>query len=360
MKLFEYQGKELFRKYGIETPRGVVVSNPRQISGSIGESYVKAQILSGDRKKHGGIMFGKNRAEVKKAVGAILGKKIRNESVKEVLVEEKISAAAEYYVSFSYDGAARSPALALNARGGSGLGKAHIVPIDLLWGVPNFFVREALRAAKFPAEDVTGMTSVIQKLWELFTNEYALLAEINPLFKKNDGTFVAGDAKVILDDEKVNPNERRYIEMDGDIAILASGGGASMLNVDALMRAGGKPANYTEYSGNPPAEVVKELTKRVLSKKGLKGCWVVGAAANFTDIYATLSGLLEGLRQTKPKPTYPIVIRRDGPRRKEAFEMLRAVGANEGYDFHLFDSETPMIETAKTMVNLAYRRRRSM
>ena len=163
-----------------------------------------------------------------------------------------------------------------------------------------------------------------------------------------------------MDDEKLNPGERRFIELGGDIAILASGGGASLLNIDALLRFGGKPANYTEYSGNPPAELVKELTKRVLSAswrtKGLKGCWVIGGTANFTDIYETMRGFIEGLREIKPKPKYPIVIRRDGPRQEEAFLMLRELAQKEGFDFHLFGSETSMAESARIMVRNAYQK----
>ena len=143
--------------------------------------------------------------------------------------------------------------------------------------------------------------------------------------------------------------------MQGDIAILASGGGASLLNIDTLVLNGGRPANYTEYSGNPPASVVKGITKKVLKKKGLKGCWVIGGTANFTDIYETMRGFIEGLAATHPKPRYPFVIRRDGPRQKEGFEMLSQIAKKRGYNFYLFDSRTPMSETARIITRLAYK-----
>jgi len=354
MNLFEFEGKKLFKKYGITVPRGVLLRRGA-LPPHIRSGIVKAQVRSGDRMKAGGIIKATTRAGISRAVKKILGSTIRGEKVEAVLVEETVDAAREYYASFSYDGSTRGPVLALNAEGGSGIKDARVTPIDLVWGIPDFFLQDALMSARFPAEDIAGVSAVLKKLWELFTREYALLAEINPLFKTKDGLFVAGDAKTILDDEKICPNERRYIDMDGDIAVLSSGGGASMLCMDELMRAGGRPGNYTEYSGNPKGDVVKELTKRVLSKPGLRACWVVGAAANFTDIYATLSGFLDGLREVEPKPAYPIVIRRDGPRRKEAFEMLREAGKKEGFDFHLYDSETPMAETANIVTKLAYR-----
>src|SRR3989344_3687784 len=331
MKLFEYQGKELFRKYGIAVP-----------GNEHAPFVVKAQVLSGDRMKAGLIKFAKDLSEVEK-----FKKELGEKSSGEVLVEENVPHDAEYYLSFSYDTDTRGPVMAYSESGGTDIRNAILTPIDIL-------------DPHFPFENNPELLRVVEKLWRLFISEYALLAEINPLvkdkgkIKDNGSEYIALDAKVILDDEKVNLSERRFIEMDGDIAVLASGGGASLLNIDALILAGGKPANYTEYSGNPPRTVVAELTKKVLSKKNIRGCWVVGGTANFTDIYETLSGFVDGLRQIVPKPKYPIVIRRDGPRQKEAVEMLQEVGSNEGFDFHIYGAETSMAETAKIVTKLSY------
>jgi succinyl-CoA synthetase beta subunit len=352
MKLYEFEGKELFKKYGIPVPDGVLLANKTDAIGLAAPFILKAQVKFGDRKKYGGILFPKNKSEAARDMKNLHGAILKGEKVEKVLAEEIVKGTlAEYYVSFSYDTATRGPVLALSPIGGSGIHKAIITPIDLNQGLPAFAIREALKRAKFPSADSAGMAGMIQKLWKLFIEEYALLAEINPIFKLPEGGFLAGDAKVILDDEKINPNERRFVEMGGDIAILASGGGASMINIDALLALGGKPANYTEYSGNPKAETVRELTVRVLSRPGLRGCWVVGGIANFTDIYETMCGFLEGLRQVKPE--FPIVIRRDGPRQKEAFEMLREARDKEKLNIHIFGSEVSMGASAKEMVRLA-------
>ena len=122
--------------------------------------------------------------------------------------------------------------------------------------------------------------------------------------------------------------------------------------MDALIKEGGAPGNYTEYGGNPPKEKVEKLTKIVLSKPGLHGLWIVGAVANFTDIYETLSGFLKALRKVRPKPKFPIVIRRGGPRDAEAFKMLKKV---KDFDFHLFGQETSITESAEIMVKEAKR-----
>lgn len=354
MKLAEYQGKQLFRKYGIAVPQNVLLSKPTKKLGVNLPCVIKAQVHSGNRNSSGGIIMARTIKAAQKGIQKLLGNHINGERVKEVLVEEKIAAASEYYISFSYDTDSQGPVFSCSINGGSGIRKAKIFPIDIVLGVQSFFIRDALKEARFTQKDFNALTPVILNLWSLFIHEYALLAEINPLFKTKEGTFIAGDAKLVIDDEKARPAQRRLLEMAGDIAILASGGGASLLNIDALIASGGKPANYTEYSGNPKGEVVKELTKRVLSRPGLKGCWVVGGTANFTDIYETMRGFIAGLEEVTPKPTYPIVIRRDGPRQKEAFAMLEEVGKKEGYQFYLFGSETPMAQTAKIMTKLAY------
>ncbi|MDP3901074.1 MAG: ATP citrate lyase citrate-binding domain-containing protein [bacterium] len=349
MKLLEYQGKELFEKYGIATPKAVLVrQSVQEVSLSV-PLVLKSQVPFGDRKKKGGIVFVEDKASLASELKKLFEKPIDGALPKEVLIEEVASFSQELYLSFSYDTDSRSPVLAVSLQGGSGIDAAKLFPIDLTTGVSGQFFKESLERAGVSNPSVV---KIAHSLWEVFEKEQALLAEINPLFVLQDGSCVAGDAKIILDDNVANPSHRPFLDLPGDIAILASGGGASLLNLDILMHYGGNPANYVEYSGNPPASVVEELTVKVLSRPGLKGCWVVGGTANFTDIYETLLGFVQGLRKVDPKPTYPIVIRRDGPRQKEAFAMLKEVAEKEGYDFHLYGPETPMSESGRILVEL--------
>ena len=141
-----------------------------------------------------------------------------------------------------------------------------------------------------------------------------------------------------------------FFEFDGDIGIMASGGGASLLVMDALMASGLKPTNYTEYSGNPSREKVAALTKLVLSKPGLKGLLVIGGNANFTDIFETLAGVMDGLESIEPKIKFPIVVRRGGPRWQEAFEMVRKRAAEKHLNITLFGPETSMLEAVPVFV----------
>lgn len=348
MKLYEFEGADLLEKYQIPVPkRQLVASFEDKVIISF-PLVVKAQVLFCDRKKAGGILFADKKSDLEKALKNLLDKSILGEKVGKVLVEEKIEKVAEYYISFSFSGEVRAPALSLSTKGGSGINDAFIYPINMIIGVEPFFIRQALFNSGFPSKDINTISEIILNLWKLFTEEKVILAEINPLLKTSDGKFFACDAKI-------DYGKRRAVEnMDGDIAIITSGGGASLVNIDALMLAGGRPANYAEYSGNPKAELVEKITKEVLLKPNIKACWVVGGTASFTDIYETMRGFTEGLKKVDPKPNFPFVIRRDGPRAQEAQKLLEDFAKKEDYRFFIYGSETPMVETAKIVVELAY------
>lgn len=373
MILYEYEGKEIFKNAGVEVPRSQVISYPKDKIKIKAPVFVKAQVLSGKRKKAGGIIFAKDGKALSLAVNDLLGKKINDEKVGTLLLEKPIEHKREYYLSISYDTTQRSPIVTFSKSGGTGIEgrRSKTVVIDIL------------NPGKIKIVMPKEVGAILPKLVKLFLNQDMLLLEINPLVIEKNKAY-ALDAKIKLDDEaktrhpewkfkkrqipghkptqreiaakKIDQDDYRgtagsaYFDLPGEIAILASGGGASLTAMDSLLSAGGKPANYTEYSGNPPKEKVEKLTKIVLSKKGLKGLWIVGAVANFTDIYQTLSGFLEALRKIKPKPTYPIVIRRGGPNDKQAFTMLQKI---KDFDFHLYGQEISITESAKIMADLS-------
>jgi citryl-CoA synthetase large subunit len=120
--------------------------------------------------------------------------------------------------------------------------------------------------------------------------------------------------------------------------------------MDALISYGGQPANYTEYGGNPPTEKVYKLTKVILGKPGLKGCWHVGGTANNTDIERTMKGFCQALEEIQPD--YPIVVRRDGPNADEGFELLRETRDKLDLNMKLFRNDTPMTKTAEVLMEM--------
>lgn len=394
MKLYEFEGHKILTKSGIKSPFFVVCSNLDEVKQARKRLkfpvVCKVQVLSGKRGKSGGVQFFANEKALNSFSSEIFRSEFGGEKIRFITVGEKVEIEKEFYISITYDTLNKRPILVFSERGGVDIEEVKLkdplavkqLEIDPFNGpkrtdLKNFFGGNYLFFEDFA-----------MRLWDAFSRYDCRLVEVNPAALVG-GEIIAVDAKMILDDSglirhrdldvlpkgsagaiptvrelearKIDEEDYRgsagstFIEFDGDIAILASGGGASLLVMDALVDGGGKPANYTEYSGNPPAEKVEKLTKLTLSREGLSGCLVAGAVANFTDIYETLSGFAQGLAQVKPKVDYPIVVRRGGPRAEEAYEMLGNLAKKEGYDIHLFGPETPISVASKKMVEMSER-----
>lgn len=365
MILYEFEAKTLLEAAGLAVPKSQLLSGPDEVLTLPIPVILKAQTLSGKRAQSGGIIEINEKKELSPVLNHLfeLGK---------VLVEELIEYDQAYYLSFSYDTDSRRLILAWSDEGGTDIEnrKTNQIGIDIL--NPNL------------PTDLPIPEELLARCLKIFLMEDCLLLEINPLVKVGS-TWVALDAKIKLDDAAMVRHKERqypprsiaghrlterevaarsidggdhrgtagsaYFDLEGDIAVLASGGGASLVAMDALIAAGGKPANYTEYSGNPPREKVERLTEIVLSKPGLSGLWIVGAVANFTDIYETISGIVDGLLAVRSKPglklDFPIVVRRGGPRAPEALAMLRNVS---NFNFIVAGPEQSIEQSAKVMV----------
>lgn len=398
MRLYEFEGKKLLSTAGFVIPIAQIVSSDSlmvDFSTFTFPIFAKVQILGGNRAQRGGVMRfeEKQKQEAKNTIEEWLKNGWNGEKIEYVLIEQSIqNIKKEHYIATRWDTVTRGPVVLYNAQGGSGIEQRQkrekekeehtleTYPIDIK------FADQALQeiAIKIFPHNTHGKY-IFQKLWQVFYTNDATLVEINPLFELTDGTFVAGDAKIDLDElaafrhhewetyprrtafarlptameeeaKNINAMDHRgvagasFFEFDGDIGIMASGGGASLLVMDALMASGLKPANYTEYSGNPSREKVAALTKLVVSKPGLKGLLVIGGNANFTDIFETLAGVMDGLESIKPKIEFPIVVRRGGPRWQEAFEMVRERGMKNNLDVTLFGPETSMLEAVPALV----------
>lgn len=387
MNLYEFEGKKIFEKHGIVVPRGVVVrrgdvsaiggQSAQKAYESLGvkDVVVKAQVLSGKREKGGGIKFCSSADEADSIVHEMFHSTLRGQYVAAVRIEEKLDIAEEHYLSITYDTNNKIPVLIYSSEGG--------VDIEDVSEQKIFKILFDIRKSKL---EISTHIPYAQELWECFVQNDCRLVEINPLVRTCDGRWIAADAKIAIDDDafyrhkewqeleprtmlgrlpterevqvkKIDEGENyyrgtagKYIEMDGDIAILFSGGGASITNMDALIKAGLQPANYTEYSGNPPREKVYQLAKIVLSKPGLRGLWIAGGVANFTDVAETFQGIVDALDELKP--SFPIVVRRAGPREKEGMQIMRECGERNGLNIKLFGKQTSMSETASVLAQM--------
>jgi succinyl-CoA synthetase beta subunit len=166
------------------------------------------------------------------------------------------------------------------------------------------------------------------------------------LAEREDGSFVALDAKIAMEELSTVDS----IELDGDIALILSGGGASLVALDALLTAGGRPANFVELSGNPDSTFVREAAGRVFSKPGLKAVWVAGSYANFTDIAAMLSAIRDAYDEADL--SIPFVVRRDGPSTDQARQETLAWAKEKNIPCLFHRADTDLEASAKALLSL--------
>jgi len=405
MKLLEYKGKELLKESGIRIPPSIVTDNKSYVNLSYHkeryrdfffenkEVIIKAQVVTGKRKKLGLIQEANDFGESLKQIDALYKEKWQGVPIDTLLIEKRLVIKEEYYLSILWDTRERSPIILLG-KGGidveEGEKPAKLI-ISTLDGLRDYQARTLAKEIGLKGRMMSGMAMLIKRAYECFLRYDCRILEINPVIRTPEGFLYAGDAKITIDDSGVARQEafkdvteiedrsflteralearkidyhdhrgvagKTFVEFDGDIAVLASGGGGSLTVMDAILEAGGKPANYVESSGDPPKEKVRKLTTVTLGKPGLKGCLIVGGRANFTDIFETLSGVAEGILDLKELPQYPIVVRRAGPRDKEAFEMLKEFGKKYNLNLFLYGEEISMSEAAQVMVEKAYRKK---
>lgn len=410
MKLVEYRGKELLKRSGIRIPPGIVTTNKSYINLSYhkeryrefffdqGKVVIKAQIIDGKRKKNGFIVESDDYEKSLHIIDSLYRKTYNGGNINTLLIEKKLTVKQEYFLSILYDTRMRVPVVLFSKQGGVDVEESskafapiaeHVSPSE---GLHDYQARSIAKKARFKGGNMLQIASFLMKAYRCFDTYDCRICEINPIVQTPEGLLFAADAKITIDDNAISRQEifcdetdiedrsvlneretearkidyndyrgvagKTYLDLDGDIAVLASGGGGSLTCMDAIVQAGGKPANYTEYSGNPPREKVEKLTKITLSKPGLQGCLVVGGTANFTDIYETMLGFMNGLASLEHKPDYPIVIRRAGPRDKKAFAMIRKRARKERLNITLYGEDTPMSKAAHIFVDKtnAYKR----
>lgn len=388
MILKEFEAKQLLQKAGLVLPKSILLDQNFSVSEMSSKLeqlthpvFIKAQVLHGNRALQGLVKSAYSVREAIEKLSEIFSKKDAfNLPITECLVEEAVDFAGEpMYLSFQYSTDSRGLVVSYSMSGGVGMDyKGDTV--------------EELELSIIDSPDVFPLNpellEIVQTLHKIFTKSDLKLLEINPLVKTDRG-LVCLDAKFELDDlakyrhpewdeygvrtqtgkpptaiekkaKEISRSDSKGVAGEsffefsgGDIGVLASGGGASTLAMDALLLSGLQPANYTEYSGNPQKEKVYKLAELVLSLPNLRALYVVGSNANFTDIYETLSGVVEAVLDAKHLPeNFVILIRRGGPRWEEAFKMIEEKLKDTHYKYALFGPETPILETAEKLKQL--------
>jgi len=382
MKLHEYQSKDLLAKFGVPVPGGEVATNAeeaRAIADKLGgKVVVKAQVLMGGRGKAGGVKLFDNAADAATFAGELIGKRlvsIQNPTgmvVEKVLVGELVDIAEEYYLAVLLDRAAQKLLVMISARGGMDIEEVAAtepeaivrVHVDPAWGLADFELRQAVKAANIPKVAQNQMVSMIKKLVKAYLETDADMVEINPVALTPDGKLIAADAKVSIDenalfrlpqydetkeDSAEDPIEaeaaRRgiaYVRLGGDIGIIGNGAGLVMCSLDEVSAAGGRPADFLDVGGGAQKERVKSCVELVLMDKEVKGL-LINIFGGITRCDEVAKGVLAALEDLNV--TIPVVARIEGT----AAEEGRAILAGS----KIVPAGT-MQEAAQKIVSLAY------
>lgn len=354
MDLFEYQGKELLRKFDVPVPEGRVATTPEEAAeatkGLGGKVVVKAQVQVGGRGKAGGIKLASSPEEAHEVASQILGMDIKGHTVKRVLVERAGDIKSEYYISILLDRSERKFLGMMSSRGGmdievvadedpDAIARIHIDP---LLGASDFHARELVFGAGIDAEARKEAIAIIPKIYEAFVGLDASLVEVNPLVLTGDGRVVALDAKVSVDDSaeyrhpffaelrsafEVPEQERlakekglNFIKLDGDIGIIGNGAGLVMSTLDVVKAAGGEPANFLDVGGGAGAELLSNALEVIMSDDNVKSV-LVNIFGGITRCDLVAEGIIDAFKRLDVR--VPVVVRLDGTNAELGRKMLK-------------------------------------
>jgi succinyl-CoA synthetase beta subunit len=378
MDLLEYQGKQLFARHGIPVPSGrpaASVDGAVTAADAIGyPCVVKAQVQIGGRGKLGGIKVAGSRAEAREHAGAILGMDIRGLRVHEVWIEEASEIEAEWYASIVFDRSARAPLIMLSTKGGMDIEQVAeedpeaiaSLHVDPLLGYQQFQGRRLAFEAGVDADLVRPITGMLEKLYEAFVGEDAMLIEVNPLIVTPERELRALDAKVTLDGDALfrhpenaalrnpsaeDPQEQMakergltYVKLDGDIGILGNGAGLVMSTLDVVAQAGGSPANFLDAGGGSKADAIVAAVEVILSDEKVRAV-LFNIFGGITRCDEVAKGLIEAFGQVQPQ--VPFVVRLDGTNDEEGRRLLSEA------ELPNLQVEATMLEAAERVVELA-------
>jgi len=354
VKLAEWRGKELFRKYGIPLPKGQVARSADEAvravtSGAVPlPCVVKAQVLAGGRGKGGAVRFANTAEEVRAAAEGILALEFKGERVKELLLEGKVAIARELYVSLALDRSARLPVLIASGQGGVEIESVDDAAIDRQLvdpfpGLAAYERRRAARALGLSGPAAKALDGLLVALWELFQREDAELVEINPLAVVGDG-LIALDAKVIIEDdaafrhpeyaeirddrtpleEIAREKEIAFVQLDGNIGVIANGAGITMATLDVLKEFGGNPGVFLDLGGTDDPRKVTEAF--LLMARARPKAVLLNIFGGVTRCDTVAKGLVEAMTQVPASERFPLIARIRGNNEKEGIEILRAAG----------------------------------
>ncbi|WP_458701475.1 ADP-forming succinate--CoA ligase subunit beta [Sulfurospirillum sp. 1307] len=365
MNVHEYQAKEIFAKYGVPVPRGILansveeaVENAKKLGGSVW--VVKAQIHAGGRGLGGGVKVAKSLEEVEKYANEILGMTLvthqtgpEGKLVQKIYIEEGADIADELYLGVVLDRAKEMPVIMASTEGGMSIEEVAAktpekiikVAVDPTIGFQGFHGRELAFGLGLPKEQIGKFIKFASALYKVYMENDAELIEINPLVKTGSGDFISLDGKMGFDDSALgrhpeieayrdiseeDADEREagkyglsYVALDGEIGCMVNGAGLAMGTMDTINYMGGTPANFLDVGGKANAETVAKGFEIILKNKNVKAIFV-NIFGGIVRCDRIANGILEATKLVDVH--VPVVVRLDGTNAPEAAEILKNAG----------------------------------
>ena len=395
MRFFEYEAKQTLAKGGVPVSRGGIArtaDEAARIAGEVGgDVVVKSQVLSGGRMKAGGVKFASSPEEARAHADAILKLEIGGQMPRGVLVESKSPVKKEYYAGIIYDATAKLPVAIFSDMGGIDIEEVaenhpeHVGRMHFSTFLPfhEYKMKELVSSVGIGGSELGALTRILSQLAQTFLRHGLTLAEINPLAQLEDGSFIALDSHMDMEDEardqqkallkelgigddetrqareptpfelrgvEVDSSDHRgvagrVVEFDGNLGCVIGAGGGSLTIFDALRKFGGNPANYCEIGGNPSVQKAAGLTKLILSKPGVEKICVIMNVVSNTRVDIVARGVIKGVIESGYDPAEKIAIFRiPGSWEEEGFKIL------EKYGVEYCDRTVPMSEAARRAV----------
>jgi succinyl-CoA synthetase beta subunit len=376
--LYEYQGKELFRRSGIPVSEGRLATTPEEARAAAaeigGRVVVKAQVLTGGRGKAGGVKLADDPPDAEQKAKDILGLDIRGHVVKKLWIESASEIAKEYYLSVTFDRGEKKSLFMLTTEGGveieevaardpGAIARLHVDPFE---GFQPWQARRLVFGAGIDDPDEQKqILQIVEKLYEAFIGCDAMLCEINPLIVTPEGEVRALDSKFTVDDNALYkhpdiaemrdvdayPAEERaarekgvtYVKLDGEVGILGNGAGLVMSTLDVIALAGGRPANFCDLGGGGDAQGVVDALEIISSDPQVKSI-LFNIFGGITRGDEVARGILQALSQLEID--HPIVVRLDGTNAEEGRALLEEAEAP-------IEVEPTMLDAARRAVELA-------
>ena len=395
MRFYEFESKAILAKQGVRLPKGGTAKSAedaRKLAIEIGGATVlKSQVLSGGRMKAGGVKFADTPEEAAEAAEFIMKLPISDQLPLCVSVEAKAAIAKEYYLGVTYDAIAKLPVMIFSDMGGIDIEQVaeehpdHVAKVHFSTLMPfsEFKAKELISSLGIKGSELTQLTGVVNRLVRVFQQYDMTLAEINPLGQLDDGSIVALDCHLDMEEEARDRHQKlldelgisadearqgrpptefemrgvqvdasdhrgvagRVVEFDGNLGLVIGAGGGSLTIFDAIQKYGGKPANYCEIGGNPSVNKACGLTKLILSKPGVEKIAVIMNVVSNTRVDIVARGVIKGVVESGFDPAEKIAIFRiPGAWEGEGFKLL------EKYGVEYCDHTVAMSEAARRAV----------